>query len=141
MSDLDNLLDLTLDDLEDLPSFGSFPPGAYRVLATLGSKTVNDKPAVELSLKMVEVIELSTASDEAPAAGDQASTLFFTDNEIGRGKLKECAVVFAELVGSRNLRAIIEGVTDIECVVFTTYSKNKNDPDSPYMNVKEIQVV
>lgn len=141
MSDLDSLLDATLDDLEDLPSFEPFPVGAHKVLATLEAKTVNDKPAVELSFTYLEVVELADPAASAPKEGDGASTLYFLDNEFGRGKLKPVFVAFAELAGSRVGRDIIEAVTSIECIAVTTLTKNKNDPDKPYMNVKEIAVL
>jgi len=140
-SELDNLLDATLDDLEDVPSFKAFPPGAYEVFATFEAKEINDKQAIELSLKLKAVIECSAEGEDVPKEGDTASTLFFTGTPFGRGKFKECAVPFAVFAGSRNLRDIIEAVTDVECVVITAYSKNKEDPANPYMNVKEIQVV
>ena len=142
MSDLDNLLDATLDDLEDLPSFAAFPPGAWKVNATLESKEINSKPAIELSLTMVEVVACDSVEEEKlPKAGDKASTLYFLDNEFGRGAFKAVAASFKDYAESSSLREIVEAVTDVECITITSFSKNKNDPDAPYMNVKEISVL
>ena len=141
MSDLDTLLDATLDDLEDLPEYKTFPPGAHKVLATMESKEINNKPAIELSFKYMEVMELVDTDGVAPVAGDESSTLFFLDNEYGRGNLKAALQSFQEFTGGSTNREIVEGVKDVECVILTSYGKNKNDPDKPYLNVKEIQVL
>jgi len=84
-AEVDNLLDVTLDDLEDLPAFVVFPPGAHLCLATLEQKKIGEKPAVELKLKLVEHIELADGAEEPCAAGDESSSLFFLDNVFGRG--------------------------------------------------------
>jgi hypothetical protein len=141
MSDLDTLLDATLDDLEDLPEYKTYPPGAHKVLATMGSKEINKKPAVELSFKYIEEVELEGTDAVAPSAGDESSTLFFLDNEYGRGNLKAALKSFQEFTGGTTNREIVEGVKDVECVILTSYGKNKNDVDKPYLNVKEIHVV
>ena len=142
MSNLDNLLDATLDDLEDLPTYNTYPPGAHKVTATLESKNVSGKDAIELSFKYLEPIELAGSDSVSPNAGDESSTLFFLDNEYGRGNLKEALKSFLEFAGEGSTnRQIIEAVTDVECVILTSYGKNKNDPDKPYLNVKEIQVI
>lgn len=141
-TEIDNLLDSTLDDLEDLPSFANYPPGVHKVLASLGMKEINGKKAVELSLKGIETIELvDAAGTEAIKAGDESSMLFMLDNEFGRGKLKAVLAALADTIGSRNNREIIEGTKDVECLIVTSLRKDKNDPDKSYMNIKELQVV
>jgi hypothetical protein len=141
MSDLDTLLDSTLDDLEDLPQFAVFPAGASKCLATLSSKDVNKKPAIELSFKMVESIELVDPQATAPKEGDQSSSLFFLDNEFGRGKFKAIAGYFADYVGSTRLRDIVEGVKDVEVILVSAAKVDKHDDTKIYLEVKELQVV
>lgn len=138
---IDSLLDMQLDDLEDLPEFGSFPAGAHRCFATLEQKEVNGKPAVELSLKLIEHLELANAAEAKELqAGSIASTLYFLDNEFGRGKLKKICAVLGAHLGTGVLREIIDQTTDVECAVVTKLSANKKDPDAPYMDVKDIIV-
>lgn len=142
MSDsLDQLLDATLDDLDDLPSFQPFPAGAHKVLATFGTKEINGKSVVTLDFKMIESLELANTQDEPPKEGDVANTMFMIDNEFGLGNLKKCAAPFTEMIGSSGLRDIVEGVKDVECVIVTGIRTDKSDPDKKYLNVKEIQVV
>jgi hypothetical protein len=142
MSELDSLLDATLDDLADLPSFQPFPAGAHKVLATMEAKTINNKSTIELTLKHIEAMEYAGIVAEADMAkpGDTANTLYFLDNDIGQGKFKNVARVFGEALGGSSLREIVEQVTDIECVVITSVSIDKNDPDKKYLNIKELQV-
>lgn len=141
MSDIDSLLDSTLDDLADLPSFKPFPGGAHRVAVTLDYKEINKKPTVEMKLKMIEAIEISEPTDEAPKAGDECNTLYFLDNDIGQGKFKDVAKIFGESLGISSIRDIIDQTKDIECLVITSVTKDRNDADKVYLNVKQVQVV
>lgn len=136
-----SMLDETLDDLEDLPAFKPFSAGAHQCKATFDQKEINSKPAIELSFKLVETLELTNPQDEASAPGDTCSTMFMLDNEFGRGNLKKCATPFGEALGLGTIREIVEGVKDVDCVILTSVRKDKNDPDKLYLNVKEIQVV
>lgn len=141
MSDIEDLLDLTLDDLEALPTFTPFSPGAHRVTATFEEREINGKKAVELSFKFLETLELANPQDAAPKEGDTSNTMFMLDNEYGRGNLKKCATPFGEALGFSTIREIVEGVKEVECVIITSIRKDKTDPDKLYLNVKEISVV
>jgi len=140
LDSLDNLLDATLDDLEDLPEFTPFKPGAHRVTASFEEKEINDKQSVELSFVLIETMELANSQDEKDAPGHISSIAFMLGNEYGRGNLKKCAQPFGEALGFTTIRQIVEGVKDVECLILTTTRKDKNDPDRLYLNVKEIQV-
>lgn len=141
MSDLDNLLDATLDDLEDLPSFAPFSAGAHKVLASFSTKEINGKAAVELDFEMVETLELADEQDPMPKQGDKANTMFMLDNEFGRGNLKKCALPFGEALQLGTIREIVEGVQSVECIIVTGLRTDKNDATKKYLQVKELQVV
>lgn len=138
---VDDLLDATLDDLEDLPEFKPFPPGVHSVIASLELKEVSDKQAVELSFKGKETLELVDSNHEPIKEGDEASVLFMLDNEFGRGNMKKLLAPIGQALGTGNIREIIEQTTEMDVVIVTSYRRNKEDPTSPYMNVKELQVV
>ena len=143
MSEIDNLLDSTLDDLEDLPEFKPFAAGAHRVSLSLSQKQINDVDCVEASLKMIENLELADPNleeEDIPKPGDEASSLFMLNNEFGRGNLKRVLAALADTIGSRNNREIIEGAKDIECIVITSIKLDKKDSDKKYLNIKELQV-
>ena len=142
MSDIDNLLDSTLDDLEDLPEFKAFPPGVHKVLISLDLKEVNDKQCVEMEMKALETVELAEPTkDTVLKEGDSCNILFMLDNEFGRGKLKAVATPLGEALDTSVLREVIEQAKGVECLVVTSLRKDKNDPDKKYTNVKELQVV
>ena len=146
MSDtnMNDLLDITLDDLEDLPSFQPFPVGAHKVSASFGMKDIKGKQAVTLDFTLIETIELADTTvdaDDFPKAGDTSNTMFMLDNEYGRGNLKKCALPFGAALELSSIRDIIEGVKEVECIVLTGLRKDKTDPDKFYLDVKEIQVL
>lgn len=151
MSDSDNklnemginaLLDSTLDDLEDLPEFKPFPPGAHRARASLALKEVSGAQCVELSLKGLETMELAEPTKDVPIKeGDTASVLFMLNNEFGRGAFKAIAKPLAAALGINTTRELIDAAKEVEVVVVTTSKKDKNDPDRVFMKIKELQVV
>ena len=144
MSELDSLLDATLDDLADLPSFSPFPVGVHRVLATMETEEITakmKKPCVELSFKYLECLELADPSITAPKEGDTCNTMFMLDNEFGQGNLKKCALLIAAALGTKSIRDTIEQCQEVEVVIITGLRPDKNDPDKKYLQVKELQVV
>jgi len=141
-TDIDNLLDATLDDLEDLPSFQPFPAGVHKVLASLNMADINGNQAVELSLKGMETLELVDAANTvAIKEGDSSNTIFMLNNEYGRGNLKKVCAPIGVALGTGVIREVIEQCKDLECVVITSIRTDKNDPDKKYLNIKELQVV
>lgn len=141
MSELDALLDLTLDDIEDLPSFEPFTPGYYKVGITLDTKEVNEHPSVEMELKLLEVIELVDNTAKPPAVGDTSSILFMLDNEFGLGKLKAAVVPIAEALGVASIREAVDNCKDVECAVALTARKDKNDTSKMYQGIAELKVL
>ena len=146
-NELDDLLDSTLDDLADLPSFTPFHPGAHTCTVTMEAKKVTERSAVEMTFTHVESAEL--AADQLdqdgnprvpPVPGDTCNSLFFMDTEFGQGKFKETAAIFAEALDIQGtLRDIIEGVTDVQVMLINgiRIAKDKRE----YLDVKELGVV
>lgn len=133
---LDSLLDETLDDLADLPEFKPFPPGAHRAKARIELKTVNKHPSFELSLRLIEHVELADPAGETLEKGAETSTLFMRDNEIGQGKFKDLMKPLVEKVGTGNLKALIEFVnSQDEMLVVTKLRSDKNDKDKKYCDI------
>lgn len=145
MSELDNILDATLDDLEDLPTFTPYQAGVYRVLATMEAEAISakmKKVCIELGFEMLEVIESSDANLPIPKEKDTANTLFMMDNEFGQGNFKLIATPIGAQFGVTSARDIIEQCTQLECVIRCGPPKqDKKDKEKFYLNVKELQVV
>lgn len=143
MSDIniDELLDTKLDDLDDLPEFKNFPPGAHQVKATFSQKEINKKPAIDLKLELIATQELADPQDVMPKEGDTSGTMFMLDNEYGVGNLKKCAAPFQEALQLETIRDVIDQVKDVECVVVTGLRPDKNDKEKFYLVVKDIAVL
>ena len=140
MMSVDDLLDSDFDDLEDAPSFEPFQPGIHNVTVTMERKKIGEKQAVEFAFKLVETIELVDTEAEHQKPGSEASIICFLDNEWGIGDLKRLGGPLKVALGLAKVSDTIEQCNDVECVIRTVYRKNKADPDSPYMGVKELVV-
>lgn len=134
------LLDITLDDIEDLPSFENFPVGAHRVKLTLGMKKINEHPSIEAALTYIEAIELVDDEAVAPKEGDKASLAYMMDNEFGAGKFKVIAKPLAVALGLTRVPELVEACKDIECVILTGLRTDKNDKTKKYMEIKELVI-
>lgn len=153
MSNIDDLLDSTLDDLADLPSFKPFSAGAHQCKLTLEKKDIGGHPTVEATLVMGETIEYAEptdanfdpeeegAVDRRNKAGDSCSSAFFLDNDIGQGKFKQLAAVLGAALGLNHNGQIVEQTTDMDVVVVTGIRQDKTDKDKYYLDIKEVNVV
>lgn len=114
-----DLLDKEIDDIKDLPSFAVPDTGVYKLLLSVGVKEINDKPVVEFSYEVREIVELADSTIEEAArakAGDKFSVATFLkdndgkDSEIGWGRLKEMAEPFQAHFGISNLKALVQAM-------------------------------
>ena len=137
---LDSLLDLSLDDLADLPEFKVFPPGAHRVVIGLGTKEINKHPSVELKMKLVETVELADPSEEAVAAGTECSVAFMLDNEFGQGKFKEILKPLAAHTGLNKAGEVFEAANGLEVLVVTKTRQNKEKTQT-YLDIVKLEVL
>lgn len=146
MSDLDSLLDGTLDDLADLPEFKPFPAGAHTCVFDFEEKKVNDKSAVEFKFKAIETVELSNQEDTPVKAGDTCNVLCIlknndgSRNEFSEGTIKMVAAALKENFPGASTREILTNAKGAEVLIVTTIRKGKDGrPDN--MNLKKIAVV
>lgn len=139
MSDiLNNLLDANLDDLADLPEFGTYPAGAHKVTIKFEEKVVNEHPSIELQMVAIETLELANPGADQPLTpGAQGSVLYMMDNEFGQGNFKKVAKVLAAELGVSSLREVISGANGMEVTVVTKVRQNKDKTQS-YTDVSKI---
>ena len=148
---LDSILDGTLDDIADLPSFAAWPAGAYRVSLKEGfkQKTINDKPAFELKLTCLEVLEINNAAEqeEAPKVGDETSLSYGMETEVGKGFFKEAVMPFVVHLGldaktPGAIRAAVDGSKGLECLaVLKRTSKTAEGETKYYPKLVKIEVL
>lgn len=138
-SAINSLLDAQLDDLADLPEFGTYPAGSHKVTISWVSKTVNNHPSIELQMKAIETIELANPTDAPLTAGSEGSVLFMLDNEFGQGALKALMKPLALETGAGSISGIMEATNGMEVTVVTNVRQNKDKTQS-YTNVKKILI-
>ena len=138
---LDSLLDLTLDDLSDMPSFENFCPGTHLVSLSLEWKDINGKTAVEAKIKLIETLEQADPSTKAPSPDDECNTAYMMDNEYGQGKFKVIAAPIAVQLGITNLVQLVEEAKNLECVVVTGLRTDKKDLTRNYLDIKSLAFV
>ena len=138
---VDDILDGTLDDLDDLPEFKAFAPGVHQVFTTMSIKDIGDNKAVEFAFKMISTIELANPKGIEPKEGDTSSTICMLNNEFGLGALKKLAAPIREALGLEKTSEVIEQCIDIECIIVTGLRVDKKDKDKIYLQVKELQVI
>ena len=148
-SDIDSLLDGTLDDLSDIPAFKPFPIGAHRVTINWLTKKINEKTAIELKLTAVETLELAnTTTDEPVKAGDSTTVMYMfykkdgKPNEIAQGQFKEVMKALAGHFGAKSNRELMAESEGYEVVVATGIRVDKRDANDPkpYTEVKNLIV-
>lgn len=139
-TDLDALLDSTLDNLADMPEFAIYPPGAHRVSISFEQKEVNKHPSIEMKMVLRETLELAEPTDVPPEAGTETSMLFMMDNEFGQGKFKEVIKPLAAHLGTTSIRDAINGANGMEVVIVSNVRQNK-EKTAKYMNVVSLTVV
>lgn len=153
---LDDLLDGTLDDLADVPEFKPFAAGAHRMsLKFDATKKINDMPAIEVKLTIIESVELSDPTATAPAAGDTTNVIYILKkkddkgnvvrNELAEGQFKKLMAslspAFPEAGGSP--RKIMEAADGFEVLAVTDIRSNLKDKNNPkhYTELKEVQIL
>lgn len=137
---LDALLELSLDDLADMPEFKVFPAGAHNCTMKLESKDINGHPAVELKLKHSGEGELSDPNEVMPAAGTEGSVAFMLDNQYGQGEFKEVLKPLAAHYGLSKFGEIKEASENADVVVVTKVRPNK-DKTQTYLKIVSLTVV
>ena len=146
----DSILDGTLADIPDLPSFAAWPSGCYKVVSKDGfqQKKIGDHPAFELKCKWLETLELADAADEkdAPKDGSELSLNFMMDNDLGRGFFKEAVKPIAQFLELDESipgagRAVIEASKGMELVIVVQRKSRMKDGEQVFnCNLKKLTV-
>lgn len=137
MASVDSILDSTLDDLADAPTFKPFPAGAHRCIFNFEAKTINGKPAVEIKLQAVETVESSDPQGAVVEAGQETTVLYMfrnndgSKNEISEGKFKQLVMSLKDTFPGATNGETLMGAKGAEVLVVTKIRKNKqNDTEN-----------
>jgi len=131
-TDIDSLLDGTLDDLADMPSFKPFAPGTHRAIMTMEVKKIGENTGVEVSFKHLETVEQADVNAEPTNPGDQTSVLMFLKHssseqatELGQGQFKEIMKSAAEKFGAKANRELMAESNGAEVMIVTGIREDK----------------
>lgn len=148
ITDVDALLDGTLDDLADMPEFKPFPVGTHKVKPKLEIKKIDGFSAVEVKLTAIETLELPSGSEESPlAAGDNTNVLYFLNHsnlqvaEMGQGGFKELMKIAAEKFGAKPNRQLIEDLNSCDEVVVVTGQRKNKEKTKTFTSIENMVIL
>jgi hypothetical protein len=138
---MNNLLDMSIDDIEDLAGFEVPPSGVYTMKFNTAIKQVNNKDCVEAAFEVIECSEQDDPNAAPAKAGTKFSTLYFLDNEISMGKMKELLIPVAAHFGERNLQVLVtETCKDLIVAGKVKRRADKQDKDKFYADVSGLML-
>jgi len=142
-----DILDQDLSDIADLPGYDVPVNGRYQMEMTAAVKSVNDKPAVEISLTVKALISQQNDSDAPTPMDTKFSLLFFLAGEpdavkMSLGRLKELAdPALSEHYSTGNLKEIISKLAEPLLIEATVKRRqDKTDKDKYYGSIKDLSV-
>lgn len=140
-------LDSTLDDITDLPSFKTFPTGAFQVALENGMewKKIGEHPAIQAAMTLKGVVELNGDLEEGetpPKVGDIATVAFLLDNPTGAGFFKAFADPLRAVVGNVSVRNLLTACKGMDLLVVVKRVHGKGDKkDQLFNQVVKVAVI
>jgi hypothetical protein len=136
---MDDLLDMNLDDLADMPEFLVPPAGAYlATIVGIVKKDINKHPAFEATFRITDVVELADPTDTPPAPGTETSTAFMMDNELGQGSFKEFIKPIAQQLNMSKVSEVVEAAKGLQIMLVTVVRHKKDDKSVKYLGIKAV---
>lgn len=138
-------LDMSLDDIADLPGFMTPPTGAYKVIQlSTERKEVGEHAAMELKFKLIDVLELNEdnldENETPPKTGDEFSMLFMLDNEFGVGALKAYLKPIAERAKTTSVKDTLKAGDNME-LLLVLHRKFDRKKDQHFSKIKQVALV
>lgn len=146
INSIDDLLDMQLDDLADMPEFKPFPAGIHKVLLNFSKEPVNNIPSITVKLTAQETLECTNPEDLPLKQGDSTNILLMlknkngSTNEFAQGTLKLICAPLAAHFGTTNMRDTLEAAEGVEVAVVTKVKANKSDPQDIKYNTVIVAV-
>ena len=148
---LRGLLEDSIEDIADLPSFKPFPAGAHTCTIKFEQKEVNDNAGIVVTFTLVETQEQDNPDETPATAGDTCSVfcaLQGTEDQVkfGKGRLKEILVPLGEHLGKTDSFEIMEDMQNAEVAIVSTTrmgkdDNGKKDPSKLYFQLKGLVVL
>ena len=147
--DIDELLNATMDDLDDLPPTGVPPSGHYNLTVTFGVEDIGEgdakKKVVTASYIVDSINELKDEDERSEVAVGQQFKEFFhmtkkdgNRNAFGIGTLKQRLAPHAERFGTNNIGELVQQVQQVAITASIKRTVNKKNEDMWNMQMKDI---
>lgn len=142
-----DLLDSSVEDLADLKTFEPFPVGSYKLELTWDKKEINDRPAVILKLKNLEILELGSVDSTPPEVGSTTDIAIILKtktgerNKTGEGRLKAVLKVLQPVFGGSSIAEVIKNSEGAIIAATLSVRKDKNDEEKRYNQIESLAIV
>lgn len=143
-------LDATLDDIESLPSFGSWPTGAYKVQLPEGitEKEISNDTGTKYFFDVQMTLEIPGQCDPTsfdfgespPAVGDKTNFLFDRQHKGGQSRFADFCKPISDKFGCKTVRETIEKSKGLSLLVVVKREKNSKTGKS-YSNIQHSAVI
>lgn len=149
-SDLDALMNASMDDIDDLPPVGVPPTGHYtlQVTASREASESSGNEYIKFSYLVEAVNEVKNPEEEKQAAVGQKFSQIFSPfkkdgsiNEFGIGFLKEACAPFSAHFGTTNMGETIAQIDKISVATSLVRRQNKKEPDRFDFNLRDVVVL
>jgi hypothetical protein len=148
-TNFDDLMDMNMTDVEDLPPMGVPPTGHYNLLV---SATREEKDGgneyIKFSYTIESVNEVKNAGEESQAAVGMKFTEFFsplkkdgTVNEFGMKFLKQTMAPFAAHFGGSSFSAVLESIDKVSIAASLVRIADKREADRFNFRLSDVIVL
>lgn len=149
MSSFDDLMDMSMDSIEDLPPIGVPPTGHYNLLVTASRDSKDGgNEFIKFAYTVESINEVKNSAEESQAAIGQTFVEFFsplkkdgTRNEFGMQYLKQAMAPFAAHFGGGNFATVLESIDKVSIAATLTRIKDKKDADRFNFRLADVVVL
>lgn len=149
--DLDDLMDASMNDLEDLPPVGVPPTGHYNLCVSaerVDPEEAGKNPYIKFSYEVEAVNEVKVPEEESEAAAGMKFSQIFspfkkdrTPNTTGIGFLKEACAPFAAHFNTEKMGDTIGAIDKVSIAATLVRKKDKRDADRWNFNLKDVVIL
>ena len=137
MANFDDLMDMAMDDIEDLPPVGCPPTGHYNLLVTASRETPKDSGEyIRFSYTVESINEVKNPEEESQTAVGQVFSDRFspvkkdgTVNEWGMRFLKQAMTPFADQLGGKSFSEVLAAIDKVSITASLIRTVDKKEPD------------
>lgn len=134
-TNFDDLMDMSMDDVEDLPPVGVPPTGHYNLLVTASREAKEGgNEYIKFNYNIEAVNEVKNPAEQGEAAVGMMFTEFFsplkkdgTVNEFGMKFLKQAMMPFAQHFGGSSFSEVLDNINKVSIAASLIRIRDKQD--------------